>query len=80
MKATCHPPGISGPWLLDLGGPSKCVQLRVALLTARGRMVTPCLLGLEELPLLVKLMGLTDRAVRDTGRALRFVGSYDCLA
>lgn len=77
MKATCHPPGIPG-WL-DLGGPSKGVQLRVVLLTAWSRMAAPCLLDWKELPLLVKLMGLVDTAAQDTGHALRFIGGYDCL-
>lgn len=62
-----------------MGGPSKGVQLRVVLLMARSRMAAPCLLGLEERPLLVKLMGLVDTAVQDTGHDLRFIGGYDCL-
>lgn len=52
-----------------MGGPSKGVQLRVVLLTARSRMAAPSLLDLEELPLLVKHMGLADKAVQDTGHA-----------
>lgn len=63
-----------------MGGPSKGVQLRVVLLTARSRMAALCLLDLEELPLLVKHMGLVDTALQDTGHALSFIGGYDCLA
>lgn len=43
------------------------------------RMVAPCLLGLEEFPLPVKLVGLVDTAVQDAGHALRLIGGYDCL-
>lgn len=55
------------------------IQLRVVLLMSGSGMVAPCLLGLEELPLPVKLVGLVDTAVQDAGHALRLIGGYDCL-
>lgn len=65
---------------LDLGGPNRDVQLRVALLTVRSRVVALCLLGPEELLLLVKLTGPASSAFQDTIHALRFTGGCGCLA
>lgn len=64
---------------LDLGGPNRGVQLRVALLTVWSRVVALCLLDPEELLLLVKLTGLTSAAFQDTSHA-RFAGVCGCLA
>lgn len=65
-----------GPWVAWLGRSKQGYSAEGGPAAQDGGL---CPLGLKELLLLVKLMGLVDTAVQDTGQALRFKGGYRCL-